>query len=261
MRCRGGPTAFSLLVAVLLSACGGDDGESAASSTTASVVTSVPALTAPTAPSTTTPATATPSTRPGCADPAPEANATDVTSARADVNGDGRTDTVKVYRDGPPDQIASWHLRAELGGGGGADLVLSGVDPGPAAVALVGPARVNGDASEEIWLRVGSGASTTLLGLFVFRACQLEAATLGGLQAVFPVGGSVRFRSGVECTDAGLAVYEAEGEGSPAYTGTTTVHRLNGATLTAGDGEPLSYSVSDPSADRYGTFTCGALTL
>ncbi|MFN2503785.1 MAG: hypothetical protein ABR540_06055 [Acidimicrobiales bacterium] len=257
MRCRGGPTALCLLAALLLGACGGDDGDSAASSTTVGAVTTVPALTVPAPTSTAAPGT----TKPGCADPAPEPGATDVTSGQADVNGDGRTDTVEVYRTGPPDEIASWHLRAELGGGGGADLVLQGDEPGPAAVALVGPARVNGDASDEIWLRVGSGASTTLLGLFVFRACQLEAATLGGLQAVFAVGGGVRFRSGLECTDAGLAVYEAEGEGSPAYTGTTTVHRLNGATLTAGDGEPLSYNVADPASGRYGTFTCGALTL
>ena len=67
---------------------------------------------------------------------------------------------------------------------------------------MVGGADAGGDAAEEIWVRVGSGASSTILALFRFRECELVAVTLNGEPAELPVGASVANTSGVTCEDA-----------------------------------------------------------
>jgi hypothetical protein len=257
---------------VVLAACGGggngDDGASPGgpSSVLPSVVSTAMPTTVPDAPLPTAPVT-TVSRGAACGESPVPAGAADTTTATADVDGDGRGDSLSVYRVGPADQIASWHLRAQLGAGGAADLTLSGANPAGGPVSMVGGAKVDGDASEEIWARVGAGASRLLVGLFVFRSCHLEPVILNREPAVFPLGGTVRIQTGLECTDGDrdgtpdLVAYEAESNDGTAFVGTGKVYRQSNATLTLVATVPISYSVTDSAARRYGTFTCGALRL
>ena len=260
------------MVLALLLSCGGDEngGEradpSGPSSVLPSIVSTVVPSTAPETPPPTAPVT-TVTRGVACGGSAVPPGAADTTTATADVDGDGRGDSVSVYRVGPGDQIASWHLRAELAAGGSADLTLSGANPGAGPVSVVGGAKVDADASEEIWARVGAGASRLLVGLFVFRSCHLEPVILNREPAVFPLGGTVRIQTGVECTDADrdgtpdVVAYEAESNDGTAFVGMAKVYRQSNATLTLTTMIPITYSISDPAARRYATFSCGALRL
>ena len=114
-----------------------------------------------------------------------------VTTAPVDFNGDGVADTFRVYRVG-----AVWHARAAISNVAISDVVVSG--PGPSMTA-VGGATVNNDLRQEAWIKVGSGASTDILSLFVFRQCALQRIRLNGTPAVFPIGASLTHADGLQC--------------------------------------------------------------
>ncbi len=267
-----GRGSVSVLLALLV-ACGAErDGDTAEpgspSSGLPSVVSTLTPSTSSRTPLPSAPVT-TASRGVACGDSPVPAGAADTTMAKADVDGDGRPDTVSIYRTGPAEQVSSWHLRVELGAGGGADLTLSGINPGPGAapLAVIGGAKVDGDPSEEIWARVGAGASRSLVGLFVFRSCHLEPVILNREPAVLPVGGTVRIQTGVECTDADrdgvgdLVAYESESNDGTSFVGTGKLYHQAGATLTQAGTVPIAFSASDPASRRYTSFSCGTLRL
>ena len=253
-------------MALLLAACSGGGGKAAKTgktTTTKELAPPTTTLSASTLPPVTS-ATRTTAAPVACPDSAQPDGAADVSSAQADVDGDGKPDTVKVYRLGPAAQIVSWHVRVERNGGGVADLALSGQNPGAGAVKLVGGANAAGDGSDEIFVRVGSGASTVLVEAFAFRNCRVEALTLNGEPLVLGVGGSVTHQDGVECTDADndkssdLVAYSAQSTDGKAFRGTTKVYKLSGSTLTLSRTDDLTYTVPDK---QHTGFTCGSLTL
>ena len=265
---------LAVVLAVAAGACGSDAGDrrdrAAAPERSSSVVPSVVTTATPVMASTPTPTAS--STTAGadaaCTGAALPAGATDTTTAKADVDGDGGADAVSVYRTGPAEQIASWHLRAELAAGGEADLTLSGSNPGAgAALAVIGGAKVDADGAEEIWARVGAGASRPLVGLFVLRSCRLEPVILNREPAAFPLGGTVRIQTGLECGDGDgdgvpdLVAYEAESDDGTTFAGAGKVYRLADAALTLVATLPVRYSAADPASRRYTSFSCGSLRL
>ena len=262
-----------MLVTMLLgglAACG-DDNETVAPPTTMPPISTSAAdavtTTAPAAVTTTRAGGATTTTvagRRSCPARALPAGATDVVEkpGSGDYDGDGAADGLRSYRAG-----GMWHLRVEPAGGGAADLVVGEVAPGQAVSAL-GGARVDGDRGDEAFAIVGSGASTTIVGLFVLRSCALEWATLNGDKAAFPVGGSVGSGGGLSCQQPDrVVVYEtvldqaATGSGEPVYAGTATTYRLTGATLARVSSATATLKTGDPDYLRYRSFACGSLRL
>ncbi len=177
--------AFALAVA----ACGDDDDSSATTTTETTTTTEESTTTTEVAATTTQAAT-------GCPDTPVEAGATNMTSAVGDLDGDGASDEPTAYLAG-----SEWHLHVTLSSGGGADIVVTEPSADVGGVEMLGGVDVNGDGDDELWAKVGAGASVELVGLYDLAGCDLVAATRGGAPAVFPVGGSVLNVAGVRCDD------------------------------------------------------------
>lgn len=246
------------MLAVLVlgaTACRSDDAPSASPPST---VRELPATTA--GPSTTSETTTTTSATSPCASAAAvPSDASTLTEEVADVDGDGRADAIRTFL-----AEDTWVLQVEVAAGGGAELALGPGDQG--GVGLVGGADVDGDGRAEIWVRVGSGASTVILGLVRFQDCGLARVTLGSGQPVeLPVGGSVGATAGVECRadeeDADLTTFAAFHRDGLRYEVTATQWALEGAVLVERTSSTRELQADDPDFVRATTFTCHDLAL
>lgn len=253
---RHSVAAFALAT-LALAACGGgsDDGES--TRTTAASTTSV-------APTTTIVAT-TISAPPACEGQPKGSGSSEVVERSADVDGDGADDLVRTELTDPASD--QWLLTVELAAGGGAHTEIPG--DGVAAVTIVGGYDLGGDGADELWVRVGAGASATIFGIFRLDACDLERITLeSGDPVELPVGGSIGSSAGVGCdTEEGADVtsYFAsllpDEPVQPSYELSHDQYRLDGSVLvkiaTVGPSEP----VAEPDFEVYASFRCGDLSL
>lgn len=271
--------------AVAVAGCGGGGastaGSTASSSTSTSTSTSTSSTTsssttsAPGVPSTTAvvatsvapppvqaaPATTAPSIQSCPAIAAVPSGATDVTTAPVDFDGDGTADVLRVYQDG-----STWHARAEMANTGVHDQVLPPVTGTP--MTAIGGATVDNDASQEAWVKVGSGASTDIVGLFVFRQCQLQRVELNGAAAEFPIGASLTHAEGLECfgPNVGIERFDTTSSDGSTYTGTSETFTIDLSTstpsLVAGATTPISESDPPGGApfDRLSQFRCGGLS-
>lgn len=175
--------AVALVALGALGAGCSDDDEAAPETTTTSERT------------TTTEATTTTTQPPACGAVAVPPGAEELTEVPGDADGDGADDTLRTYRVGE-----EWHLQVELAADGGADLPLPSFG---GAVGIIGGADVDGDGTDELWARTGSGASATIVGLARLVGCELVRVTFAsGELAELPIGGSVGTTSGLECRDA-----------------------------------------------------------
>ncbi len=239
----------AVVAGLLLSACGGNDDDEAEPTTTTAEATT-----------TTTERATTTSATPACPAVTVPADAQEVTSLDGDLDGDGTADELDSYRLGE-----EWHLQVALAGDGGADLVIPSFG---STVGVLGGADVDGDGTDELWARTGSGASATIIGLVRLVDCDLVRVSFAdGQPADLPVGGSVGTTSGVECAvadDEGTARVMAHlttltGESS--YDVVTTTYVLDGTTLTATGTATTTVEASDADFPRYTSFSCGDLFL
>jgi hypothetical protein len=95
-----------------------------------------------------------------------------------------------------------WHLRIELATGQGIDIALPD-DPAPGAAVVLGGTYIGSDVDPGpggprpvIFVKTGSGASTSIVSLFRLDDCTLVA--MGG-GAPFPVGSSVTDAESLSC--------------------------------------------------------------
>lgn len=198
-------------------------------------------------------------TGPDCAtDAAPmPAGATNVTTAPIDVEGDGTPEVLLVYDIG-----GVWHVRVERGGVGIDDEVLVGFGP---VMTAVGGATVNNDLSQEAFVKIGSGAATSVLAIFVFLDCELERLHLNNVAAEFPVGISFTHADGLHCFgfDVGIEVYTTSSSDAVTYTGTVTLYLIDLASvppsLVASSTNNVSESTGSPSFLPIHTFGCDTL--
>jgi hypothetical protein len=233
----------ALAAVVLLTAACGDTEDSSSPTTTTTTSTST---TEPT--TTTTPADACPGLTPHDATP-------DLTTGAADVDGDGAPDQLRAFGVGGDDFV----LQAELAAGGGGELAVPG--DGVTPVAVVGGADLDGDGRDEVWAKVGAGASATIIGLFRLDGCDLLRVTIGGAPAELPVGGSVGTTAGVECTATGLVAHSASNIGGDTYEVTSTQYTLEDGTLVEGTGAASTVTAGEPAFEVASGFTCGDLEL
>lgn len=188
------------------------------------------------------------------------AGATDVTTKPGDFDGNGVADTLRTYKLG-----STWHLRVELAGGAsGHDLVVPGVDPGTGLKA-VGGFNLDENQSNEAFVVIGGGASTTLVAIFVFNNCQLTRVTEMGNAATFPVGASAQRRTGLSCV-LGTALQTLSASAPPntgtPFTGTRTTYDLVGSDLVqANVSAQETFAMNDPAGAVFSRFTCGSLSL
>jgi hypothetical protein len=233
------------LAALVLVAAACGDTEDTSPSTTTTTTTST-STTAPT--TTTTAADACPSLTRYEATP-------DLTTAASDVDGDGASDQLRAFGVGGGDFV----LQAELAAGGGGELAVPG--DGVTAVALIGGADLDGDGRDEVWAKVGAGASATIIGLFRLDGCDLVPVTIGGAPAELPVGGSVGTTAGVECTATGILAHTASNTGGDAYEVTSTAFTLEDGALVDGTGSVSTTTAGAPELEVASGFTCGDLVL
>lgn len=245
-------------LAIGLAACGDDD-DDAATTTSTSSTTSTTEATSTSATSTSEPTTSSTAGSQPCGDvgrPGPTGN---VREAEADVDGDGRTDALVTYSAG-----GNWHLRVELASSGSSDIVVGPMVAG-GEVSPIGGVDLDGAGGDEVWARVGSGASATIVGLFRFVNCGLEPVNAGDARAEFAVGASVGSTSGVECSrnaKGGFDVVELSGtsDDGRSYDVRATRYVLDDGTLTvAARSGPTRVAATSSGFDRYTSFRCGDL--
>ncbi len=253
----------ALAVGALLiaAACGGNDAngaDEAATTTSAPPTTAIPTSTTTTDGSTTT------TVADACPGSAPVVGAVEVTERPADADGDGAVDLVRSER--PDPSVDEWLLTIELAAGGAAEDVVPG--DGVAAVTVLGGYDLDGDGAEEIWARVGAGASATIVGLFRLDGCDLERVTFeSGEPVALPVGGSVGTSVGVGCDtepDADVTTYLASllpGAPEPTYELSAVDYRLDGGVLTQVAARLPGAPTPTPDPARYADLSCGDLTL
>jgi hypothetical protein len=239
------------VVVMLAAGCSDDDdleGEAVETSTTADA---------------SSPSDTTSTTAPACPEVGRQPTS-EVEQQQADVDGDGLTDVVQVVPiDGQPDR---YRLLVDLAAGGGATTDITGIPDVP--VALLGAEVLDAqpDSPELIWVRVGAGASTTILGLYALDGCDLEAVTFAsGERVELPIGGTVGTASGARCgslndPEGDLLVTEATYVSGQEYEVVTKEYRWEDGQLVPAPGDA-------PSVDRttdlseVGGFRCGELSL
>ncbi len=231
---------------------------SAVPATTTSAVPTTAASVSTTGPTGTTRAPST-TVGPGAACPSIPlpANATSVTTAAGSFDGDGQPDVLKAYQ-----AAGVWHLRAELSAGGEVDVTVPNVGAGDAVKALGGFNIDSG--ADEILASVGSGGYATLVGIWKGGGfCQLTRLTVDGQPSTFPVGASVRNRSGLRCVGGtALQVLDSQSTDGAQYTGTIANYDVVGNTLVqANTSPPQVHAAGDPGLVPYGALTCGSLKL
>jgi hypothetical protein len=254
---RAGAAAVALAL-ITATACSSDD----AAPPTTEAPTTTAEVTTTAAPTSTTEGEEVPTTTAGapCTEPvAVPDGASALTARTGDVDGDGRDDALRSFL-----VDDAWFLQVEVASGYGTELELP-TSGGP-AVGLVGAADVDGDGAEEIWVRVGSGASTVILGIVRLEACTLERVTLESGQPVeLPVGGSVGATAGVECrsedVDADLTTFAGFHRADTRYDVTATQWALDGGVLSERSSSTTELRAEDPDFTRATTFTCHDLTL
>ena len=186
-----------------------------------------------------------------------------VVERRADVDGDGRGDLVQSFP--TPGDAASVTLLVDLAARGGATLEVESDRDAP--TSLLGTAVIERlDRRHLLWVRVGAGASTTILGLYWFDECTLAPVERRNGDAVqLPVGGSVGSVSGAECGGildplADLIVYEGRRLDDGDYEVTVSEHRYEDGVLSPSpEAEPDTATTDDPS--RASRFRCGEVQL
>ncbi len=225
----------------------------AAATTTAAAATTTAAETTTTSTSTTSTTTVPPTVFP-VAPPLPAGTVTFATVG-GDFDGDGNEDGMLTYQAGVDD----WRLRIVFADGGGADSpVVEGEDFAPPRP--IGGFDIDGDGAEEVFVTVGSGASTVLVGFYDVAACVATRITEGGVPAAFPVGASIGNSSGIYCDGAGsvernFAQYVADDE----YEGGFAPYLLEGPVLTAFPGDGAGFDAAG--AFDLAILDCGDLVL
>ncbi|MCU0268281.1 MAG: hypothetical protein MUF83_06495 [Acidimicrobiales bacterium] len=190
------------------------------------------------------------------------AGATAETTAAGDVDGDGDLDTIVGHQAG-----ADWRVRVELAAGGSAEHVVPGAGVGASSVVVHGGIDVDGDSSEEVVARVGSGAGTQIIGLFVLQGCDLVPVVIEEGPAEFPVGATVGGISGVQCgggeeSEPALFWYQGTSDDGLTFDVETIRYTLDGDTLTvAGVEPPGTASVGDELYTAASTFHCDDVTI
>ena len=182
--------------------------------------------------------------------------------ADIDVDGDGAPEVVRMMRDGPCDDLASWRLSVDSAK---RDLSESFGYVGPTPPYLLGGIDLDGDGDQEIWAHTGWDSMSARFALFSLRSGVLDYVRFeNGRPAEWSINDGPKYQQGVACQsgDAGastVAWYAADSNtpaGDPRLVSVRTYH-LDGSVLR------LDNQVSvpnDAASAAYWQLRCGPLT-
>jgi hypothetical protein len=186
------------------------------------------------------------------------------TEDEGDVDGDGRADFVQSFPTSTDSTTVT--LLVDLAAGGGALVELPSEHLAPTILLGTEVLDARADGREVLWVRVGAGASTTILGLYHLDGCSLEPATFeNGDLVELPIGGTVGTASGARCGSladpaADLLVFESTNISGREYEVVTTEYLWqDGQLVRSQDGAP-TVTRSDDLSEVTG-FRCGDLSL
>jgi hypothetical protein len=181
-----------------------------------------------------------------------------------DVDGDGRADFIQSYP--TSDDSVTVTLLVDLAAGGGATLEVPSEHDAPTTILGAEVLDARSDGRDVLWVRVGAGASTTILGLYHLDGCSLEPATFeNGEPVQLPIGGTVGTASGARCgsvvdPEADLLVYEATHISGREYEIVTTEYRWADGRLVRSPKSAPTVTRSDDVSEVTG-FSCGDVSL
>jgi hypothetical protein len=192
--------------------------------------------------------------------PGVPANSGCIGYALGDFEGDGRRGAFVVYAH-PLDRhgfARAWHASITLKSGRIAVAAL----PWPGFglnLWVLGAANADGDGADEAIVRVGGGASTDLLGVFLLRNGSLiEVRKTDGRPFVFTFGSTVLFGSGGGCRRVGARmelVDTGAGIKGGRWHWNETFYRWQSAQVTPA--RILGGTTTSRGARRYEVFQCG----
>jgi hypothetical protein len=212
--------------------------------------------------------TSAPTTQTGAITTTPAAATSPVRGRQAadwDVDGDGRPDRARlVYLGGyGPD---NWELVVDMTTLGQQTIRFTGevVLPGNVdAPTIAGSVDADRDGHAEIFVKVGSGASTQFWAIFKLVGRQIRQVTVQGQPVRLAVGGTVTHQGGFRC-DGAQFVTVTEGAEVPGYTRwiyERDTYAWSGAELvllSARTGQVTSARPGSPPA-AYSGVSCGGL--
>jgi hypothetical protein len=181
-------------------------------------------------------------------------------TAKMDLDGNGVTDTLRVYLLGN-----DWHARGEIGGAGFDDETIYGSGP----MEAFGGAKVNADAAQEAWIKVGQGGSGgDIITFFAYGQCKLRQVRLNGSPANFSIGMGPTHADGLSCfgSGTGLTIVDTTSNDGITYSGTSKLYTLSvGPPPSLVPASTASESESNPPGgpafDALSSFHCGGLSL
>jgi hypothetical protein len=189
-----------------------------------------------------------------------------VSSGSGDLDGDGQPDGVAVYADGTDTSPGPWHVLVTLGNGKGrVATTVTDAFNGDAnqRVAVMGASTISAPG-QVLFTSVGTGASATIVGLFVLQGCALERLSIapGTEPAQLAVGGTVTHLDGLRCADGGLDRMQATSSDGTTYDTTVQRYAVVGTKLTA-DGAPTTASIggADPTLQSFSALDCPGVSL
>jgi hypothetical protein len=141
---------------------------------------------------------------------------------------------------------------------GGATTTAPCTDPTPDGEVLA-EVDLDGDGSEEVFVRTEAGGPRDVARLFRRDGCDLVPVSVDGAPAHFPVGSSLRVSGGVRCdVSAGtVVVYSGASEDGESYDVTWRELRLEGSVLVqVGTGSGTA-RIGDELQTAASTFDCG----
>jgi hypothetical protein len=179
------------------------------------------------------------------------ADASDISHVSGDVDGSGSPDAVNVYSSG-----GAAHVLVELAANGTAGATITDADASDQVTPrALGTARLGGDR-DVAFVRIGSGASTSLVALYTVRGCELVRLTLPGHDS-FAIGGTITHLDGLQCSAGMLRVYSATTDDGETYATSAQSARVeNGAMYE--DGQPITGTITsrDPGLETLGSLDC-----
>lgn len=207
---------------------------------------------------------AAPSATSPSARPSPAISPTPGWQAVGDVDGDGRRDRARlVYLGGyGPD---NWELVVDMTTLGQqtvrftGDPVLPGGDDAP---TIAGSVDADRDGRAEIFVKVGSGASTQFWTIFKLVGRQIRQVTIQGQPARLAVNGSVTHQDGFRCSGTQfVTVHEGVARNYTTWSYERDIYTWEGSTLvfvSKQTGQVTSAQPGNPPA-AYSGVSCGDL--
>lgn len=251
----------TLALVLLMAACSDDDGDAGPAGVT-STTASASSTTGPDPTLEPVVACETPSE-----DLPPVGEVDDAARGPADLDGDGRDDSITIYAfDG------AFRMRAELAQAT-VDAALP-IEDRTAEPAVLGGHDVDGDGTEELFFTAGQGAAATVVGVATLSQdrlgggarehCELTSVRGpdGSLLRV-AVGASAATQQGLECRDDRLVELRGETTDGERYQWSETVMALEGAALSVVQTNGGTYRSPADAEEirRLGTLTCGDIAL